>query len=110
MGNKPLLKVDSRVSIVMDSMIKIMHRNGLPEKDVDIIHCNGKVMEKLLIESKPRLTQFTGSSKVAEKLSNKLNGKVRIEGGGFDWKIIGEKQNLNEREIYRICTKRCLFI
>jgi len=105
MGNKPILKVDSRVSIVMDSMIKIMHENGLPEKDVDIIHCNGKVMEKLLIESKPRLTQFTGSSKVAEKLSNKLNGRVRLEGGGFDWKIIGEKQNLNEREIYRICTK-----
>ena len=49
MGNKPLLKVDSRVSLVMDSIIKIMHENGLPEKDVDFIHCNGEVMQQLLI-------------------------------------------------------------
>ena len=105
MGNKPLLKVDSRVSLVMDSIIKIMHQNGLPEKDVDFIHCNGEVMQQLLIESKPRLTQFTGSSKVAEKLSNKLNGKIRIEGGGFDWKIIGNKKDVDPQTVYQICTK-----
>ena len=105
MGNKPLLKVDSRVSLVMDSIIKIMHGNGLPEKDVDFIHCNGEVMQKLLMESKPRLTQFTGSSKVAEKLSKELNGKIRIEGGGFDWKIIGDKKDIDPETVYKICTK-----
>ena len=47
MGNKPTLKVDSRVSIVMDSIIKIMHKNGLPKDNVDFIHCDGKVMEKI---------------------------------------------------------------
>lgn len=105
MGNKPLLKVDSRVSLVMDSIIKIMHDNGLPKKDVDFIHCNGEVMQRLLIDSKPRLTQFTGSSKVAEKLSKELDGKIRIEGGGFDWKIIGDKKDIDHKTVYKICTK-----
>ena len=88
MGNKPLLKVDSRVSVVMDTIIKIMHENGLPKTDIDIIHCEGKIMENLLVESSPRLTQFTGSTKISERLSQKLKGKVRLESGGFDWKII----------------------
>jgi len=34
-----------------------------------------------------RLTQFTGSQRVAEKLSAITNGKVRLEDAGFDWKI-----------------------
>lgn len=105
MGNKPIIKVDSRVSIVMDSIINIMHNNGLPLQDVDMIHCEGNVMETLLIKTQPRITQFTGSSKVGEILANKLNGKVRIEGGGFDWKIIGKKNNMDEELIYDISTK-----
>ena len=105
MGNKPLLKVDSRVSIVMDSIIKIMHDNGLPEKDVDLIHCSGNVMENLLQKSNLRLTQFTGSSIVAEKLSKELYGKVRIEGGGFDWKIIDKKKDIDPEVVYQICNK-----
>ena len=105
MGNKPLLKVDSRVSIVMDSMLKLMHDNGLPENNVDFIHCNGKVMEHLLLQSKPRMTQFTGSTKIAEKLSKALYGKVRIEGGGMDWKIVGKNQGLDSGKVYEICAK-----
>ena len=105
MGNKPLLKVDSRVSIVMDSMLKLMHDNGLPENNVDFIHCNGKVMEHLLLQSKPRMTQFTGSTKIAEKLSKALHGKVRIEGGGMDWKIVGKNQGLDSGKVYEICAK-----
>jgi 1-pyrroline-5-carboxylate dehydrogenase len=105
MGNKPLLKVDSRVSSVMDAILKLMHQNGLPEKDVDFIHCNGKVMQHLLLESKPRLTQFTGSTKVAETLSKSLHGKVRIEGGGFDWKIIGHQKDIEPDLVYNICSK-----
>ena len=79
---------------------KIMHDNGLPKEDVDMIHCNGEIMQKLLIESKPRLTQFTGSSKIAEKLSKELHGRIRIEGGGFDWKIIGERKYIDEETVY----------
>lgn len=105
MGNKPVLKVDSRVSVVMDSMLKIMHGNGLSKWDVDFIHCEGNVMEELLKKGNLRMTQFTGSSRIAERLSRELNGKVKIEGGGFDWKIIGKREGLNENLIYDISTK-----
>lgn len=36
-----------------------------------------------------RMLQFTGSSKVANKLSNIMDGRIKIEGGAFDWKILG---------------------
>ena len=36
-----------------------------------------------------RLVQFTGSSEVAEHLSEVMNGAVRIEDAGFNWKVIG---------------------
>lgn len=105
MGNKPVLKVDSRVSMVMDSMLKIMHENGLSRWDVDFIHCEGNVIEELLKSGNVRMTQFTGSSRIAERLSRELNGKVKIEGGGFDWKIIGKREGLDEELIYDISTK-----
>eukprot|EP00587_Corethron_hystrix_P016380 CAMPEP_0113313936 /NCGR_PEP_ID=MMETSP0010_2-20120614/10178_1 /TAXON_ID=216773 ORGANISM="Corethron hystrix, Strain 308" /NCGR_SAMPLE_ID=MMETSP0010_2 /ASSEMBLY_ACC=CAM_ASM_000155 /LENGTH=282 /DNA_ID=CAMNT_0000170083 /DNA_START=1117 /DNA_END=1965 /DNA_ORIENTATION=+ /assembly_acc=CAM_ASM_000155 len=35
------------------------------------------------------MTQFTGSSHVADLLSVKTKGKVKIEDAGFDWKILG---------------------
>ena len=105
MGNKPILKVDSRVSLVMDSIVKLLHSNGLPKQDVDMIHCDGVTMQNLLLNSKIRMTQFTGSSKIAEFLSRKLNGRIKIEGGGFDWKIIGDSNDLHHDTVYNICTK-----
>lgn len=105
MGNKPLLKVDSRVSLVMDTILKLMHANGLPEEDVDFIHCDGETMQTLLLNSQLRMTQFTGSSKVAELLSKQLSGKIRIEGGGFDWKIIGNCKGLDHETVCKVCTK-----
>jgi 1-pyrroline-5-carboxylate dehydrogenase len=35
------------------------------------------------------MTQFTGSSGVAEHLSRQLAGRIKIEDAGFDWKILG---------------------
>ena len=48
-------------------------------------------MGKLIDSTKEfiRLIQFTGSNKVAEKISNTMNGLVRLEDAGFDWKIVG---------------------
>lgn len=46
-------------------------------------------MESIIKRSNVRLTQFTGSSNVAEKLCKNLHGKVKIEDAGFDWKILG---------------------
>lgn len=89
MGNKPVLKVDSKVSIVMEQMLRLLHSCGLPVEDVDFINCDGKTMNKLLLEANPRMTLFTGSSRVAEKLADDLKGRVKLEDAGFDWKILG---------------------
>ncbi|KAF8390248.1 hypothetical protein HHK36_024773 [Tetracentron sinense] len=89
MGNKPILKVDSKVSIVMEQMIRLLHACGLPMEDVDFINSDGKTMNKLLLEANPRMTLFTGSSRVADKLAVDLKGRIKLEDAGFDWKILG---------------------
>lgn len=89
MGNKPVLKVDSKVCIVMEQMLRLLHDCGLPLKDVDFLNSDGKTMNTLLLEGKPRMTLFTGSSRVAEKLAGDLKGRIKLEDAGFDWKILG---------------------
>lgn len=41
------------------------------------------------MQANPRMTLFTGSSRVAEKLAVDLKGRVKLEDAGFDWKILG---------------------
>ena len=89
MGNKILLKVDSRVSVVMEQALRLLHSCGLPLSDVDYINCNGEVMNDLLMHSQPRMTLFTGSSVVAEKLAKDLSGRIKLEDAGWDWKVLG---------------------
>lgn len=89
MGNKPILKVDSKVSIVMEQMMRLLHYCGLPAKDVDFINSDGKTMNKILLEGNPRMTLFTGSSRVADKLAVDLKGRIKLEDAGFDWKVLG---------------------
>jgi 1-pyrroline-5-carboxylate dehydrogenase len=91
MGNKPIVKVDSRVSVVFEQFLRLMIHAGLPAEDVDLIHCRGAVMGRLVESARDdlRLVQFTGSSEVAELISGTVNGAVRLEDAGFDWKIIG---------------------
>ena len=72
----------------MDSILKLLHENGLPRQDVDFIHCSGNVMETLLLQNNVRMIKFTGSNR---KDWPRNEGKVKLEGGGFDWKIIGKK-------------------
>eukprot|EP00300_Choanocystis_sp_HF-7_P030862 c39844_g1_i1.p1 GENE.c39844_g1_i1~~c39844_g1_i1.p1 ORF type:complete len:562 (+),score=134.79 c39844_g1_i1:44-1687(+) len=89
MGNKPVVKSDSRVSLVLEQFVRLLHVCGLPKEDIDVIHSSGSVMQNLLERSNVRLTQFTGSQSVAERLASLTHGKVRLEDAGFDWKIIG---------------------
>ncbi|KAL5747399.1 hypothetical protein ACOSP7_024399 [Xanthoceras sorbifolium] len=89
MGNKPVLKVDSKVSIVMEQMMRLLHYCGLPVEDVDFINSDGKTMNKLLMEANPQMTLFTGSSRVADKLAIDLKGRIKLEDAGFDWKVLG---------------------
>lgn len=91
MGNRPLIKSATTVSLVIEQFLKLLHYCGLPTTDVDLIHCRGSVMNELLTRARDtiRLVQFTGSSEVAEQIAVLMHGKVRIEDAGFDWKILG---------------------
>ena len=89
MGNRPLIKVDSKVSVVMEEYLRLLHACGLPPSDADLLHCAGPTMGRLLQAFPPRMTQFTGSGRVAEALAVQLKGKVKLEDAGFDWKLLG---------------------
>ena len=91
MGNRPLVKVDSKVSVVFEQFLRLLIHCGLPSGDIDLIHCRGSAMGRLIETARAhiRLVQFTGSSQVAEKIASLMNGAVRLEDAGFDWKIIG---------------------
>jgi len=91
MGNRPLVKAQSKTGVVIEQFIRLLEICGLSLSDLDLIHCGGATMERLIhfARNDVRLVQFTGSSTTAEKLAQMLHGKIRIEDAGFDWKIIG---------------------
>jgi 1-pyrroline-5-carboxylate dehydrogenase len=99
MGNKLTLKVDSKVSVVAEQYLRLLHSLGLPKTDVDMINTDGKTMNKFLLKANPRNTVFTGSSVVAEKLSKELHGRIKIEDAGFDWKVLGPDVPTKESEV-----------
>lgn len=89
-GNKILVKVDTKVAVVFEQFIRLLLKCGMPATDLDFINTDGINMEKLMRATPEiRLTQFTGSNPIANRLSEITNGKVRIEDAGFDWKILG---------------------
>lgn len=89
MGNQITCKVDEKVQLCMEQFLRMMHHVGLPKTDVDLIYCRGPVMNKLLVDGNARMTLFTGSQRIAEKLTLDLRGRVKLEDAGFDWKILG---------------------
>lgn len=99
MGNKPLVKPCTRVSIALEQWIRMLHHCGLPKEDMDLMHSEGPVMEKVLKQANARMTLFTGSSKIGDHLCRQMNGKVRLEDGGFDWKVLGPDVPKSQHEI-----------
>ena len=91
MGNRPLVKVDSKVSVVYEQFLRMLIHCGLDPADIDLVHCRGQRMGELVSSEADtiRMAQFTGSSTVAEMIADTLNGRVRLEDAGFDWKVIG---------------------
>ena len=67
----------------------MLHHVGLPKTDLDYIYCDGPVMNETLVQGDARMTLFTGSQAVADKLTIDLKGRVKLEDAGFDWKILG---------------------
>lgn len=91
MGNRPLVKVDSKVSVVFEQFLRLLIECGLDPNDIDLVNCRGKRMGELvsLASEQIRMVQFTGSGRVAESIAESMTGRVRLEDAGFDWKIIG---------------------
>ena len=71
MGNRPLIKPETKVSVVLEQFVRLLIHCGLDPNDLDMIHCRGAEMGKLIETARDdiRLVQFTGSSGVAEHLS-----------------------------------------
>jgi len=89
MGNKCTVKVDERVQIVYEQFLRMCLACGMPPKALDLIYCGGPVCNELLVRGDAKMTLFTGSQHVAEKLTIDLRGRVKLEDAGFDWKILG---------------------
>eukprot|EP01048_Picozoa_sp_COSAG05_P029954 COSAG05_NODE_10137_length_581_cov_1.066390_1_plen_193_part_11 len=73
----------------MDQYIRMLIHCGMSPSDMDFINSSGETMGKLVDAAPFRVTQFTGSSGVAETLAEQTHGKIKVEDAGFDWKIFG---------------------
>ena len=71
MGNKPVVKGSEKTSMVVEQYIRLLHACGMPKEDVDLIHCFGPTMEKLLTSAPVRLTQVRFWQERNEFVGNK---------------------------------------
>lgn len=88
-GNKPILKVATKVAVVMEQFFRMCHHVGMDKSEIDLIAAQPQMMDLLIAKADFRCIQFTGSSELAEKISKQTNGKVQMEDAGFDWKVFG---------------------
>lgn len=49
MGNRPLLKVDEKVSIVIEQFLRLLIHCGMPKEDVDLLYSSGPVVSSAAI-------------------------------------------------------------
>lgn len=89
MGNMVTIKPDPKVAICLEQFLRMLLHCGLPPGDVSLINGTGEAIEHMIKEDSFKLTQFTGSSRIANHLSTLSKGKIKIEDSGFDWKILG---------------------
>lgn len=116
MGNKVIVKANSKTTAVMEEFVRMLIYCGMPPADCDLIHCAGNSFEKIYNMCPIRMTQFTGSTEVAESLALLTHGRVRLEDAGFDWKILGpdvDKMNLDyiawqcDQDAYALTGQKC---
>ena len=93
MGNQVTTKVDWKVAICFEQFLRMLHHVGLPTTDVDYVYSDGPTFNDLVVRGNCRMTLFTGSQAVAEKLTLDLRGRVKLEDAGFDWKVLGPDVN-----------------
>ena len=85
MGNRPLVKVDSKVSVVYEQFLRMLIHCGLDPADIDLVHCRGEVMGDLVSRSAGtiRMAQFTGSSTVAERSTAASASRMPVSTGSL---------------------------
>jgi 1-pyrroline-5-carboxylate dehydrogenase len=66
------------MSVVMEQFLLFSQSCGMPASDVNFINCSNESMEYVIDKADFKVTQFTGSSRVAEHLAKKTHGRVRI--------------------------------
>lgn len=88
-GNVPVVKPESKTALPLEQFLRLMQFCGYPNNVINLILCRGDVMSNLLASTPFRMTQFTGSSAVAQKLIQVTNGQIKIEDSGFNWKVLG---------------------
>ncbi len=90
MGNRPLVKIDSKVSVVFEQFLRMLIHCGLSPNDIDLIHCRGEKMGELISsaaetirlvqqELNPRLvisgillTMFDGRNNLCHQVSDEI--------------------------------------
>ncbi|MBI5005129.1 MAG: aldehyde dehydrogenase family protein [Candidatus Lloydbacteria bacterium] len=107
MGNKVLIKGASAADVVIEQFIRMLLSCGMPKNDVALIHCDGITMEEIIKETRPAMTQFTGSSKVAQRLTFLTRGKIKIEDSGFNWKILGPDCPYHDHHLLEYVAWQC---
>ncbi|KFG62570.1 putative mitochondrial P5CDH [Toxoplasma gondii RUB] len=95
-GNKPVVKTEATQALPVEQFLRLLHYCGMPTKDVDLINTRGPVVSELLCKAPVRLLQFTGGSATAQHLIRLLNGRVKVEDAGFNWKILGPDAKAEE--------------
>lgn len=87
----------------MEQFLRMLLECGLPATDLDMLHSSGEACERLVLDMPElRLIQFVGSNKIATRLSQITNGKVRLEDAGFDWKVLGPDVKYQEYVAYQM--------
>ncbi|KRX08655.1 Aldehyde/histidinol dehydrogenase [Pseudocohnilembus persalinus] len=88
-GNRPMFKPDNKMALVMEQFFRFAIDCGMSPEELDFITSDNQTINNIVASDVFRVIQFTGSSKVAEHLSQITRGKVKIEDAGFDWKLYG---------------------
>lgn len=84
----------------MEHFLRLLEHCGAYTDSFDMVHCQGSDMEKILLNNKDIIRQvhFTGSSRIANHISSIMDGKVRFEDSGFNWKLIGPDYKESEMD------------
>ena len=98
-GNRVVVKPAEKVAVVYEQFLRLMISCGAPLEDILLLNGSGAVAQAVVTNPVVRLTQFTGSSHVANLLCEKTKGKCRIEDAGFNWKILGPRKSLTEHDM-----------